>query len=345
MKEIRIGSFKDETEPQVTKTSSGIRNKLHVKGLNDFSNKVGGRFKQTVSKAFESDGAQNSTEPETEGNDTNLVPAMIHPDTPNNNTPLENPRRRTTRRLKSRLHELNKNSKTKERVNKLNSSIKKNGSVVLHELHQLHHIPHSFVMELLTQQLPFIPLLNENTTSNKSSVKTLLVCSGQIKTDMFQDVDTPSQLMAPVLSPSKLAKKIVDRVNSGKDGELFMPFYTHFIPLLKAFPSQVIKAARKVSGMDNVFVKPQNTQTITTESVQGLCNSSFGQEVERNNGTDCQEKKGEVASGSCSVINEEAEPTMAQQEESEIDIDGKKVEDSQDVLMVEKSETTNDERK
>lgn len=88
------------------------------------------------------------------------------------------------------------------------------------------------------------------TSQAPSMIKTLLVCPGQIETNMFKGVKTPSSIFAPVLDPNVLARKIVEMLSEGKGGTLYMPFYTNFIPLFRAMPSRFTSLARRVSGMD-----------------------------------------------------------------------------------------------
>lgn len=93
-------------------------------------------------------------------------------------------------------------------------------------------------------------------------LKTLLVCPGQIETQMFEDVTTPSRILAPVLKPSAVARVVVKRVSKGRGGAVYMPFYARFIPLLKAFPVDVVKTARWLSGVDQAVShdEPQHRQ-------------------------------------------------------------------------------------
>lgn len=101
-------------------------------------------------------------------------------------------------------------------------------------------------------------------------IKTLLVCPGQIETAMFEGVKTPSPFFAPVLDPNTLARKIVEMLSEGKSGTLYMPFYTNFLPLLRAMPSQVTNLARRVSGMDfalNALTEPRkHTESVKVHS-------------------------------------------------------------------------------
>lgn len=87
------------------------------------------------------------------------------------------------------------------------------------------------------------------------AIKTLLVCTGQLDTTMFKDVSTPSKMFAPVLKSSHVAETVVDRIQQGKSGSLYLPLYARLVPGLKGFPTRVVKIARWWSGMDKAVKK------------------------------------------------------------------------------------------
>lgn len=86
---------------------------------------------------------------------------------------------------------------------------------------------------------------------NPHGVKTLLVCPGQMKTDLFHGVLTPSSLLAPELEPKYVAAKIVKALELGRRGEIRLPFYGNFLPVFRAAPWPLTELARYLSGMDN----------------------------------------------------------------------------------------------
>lgn len=81
-------------------------------------------------------------------------------------------------------------------------------------------------------------------------IKMLLVCPGQIDTNMFADVKTPSRLLAPILSQLVLAKRIANSIERGKIGKLYAPQYVYFLPIMRALPDSITKRLRQVSGVD-----------------------------------------------------------------------------------------------
>lgn len=85
---------------------------------------------------------------------------------------------------------------------------------------------------------------------NISGVKTLLLCPGQLKTNMYRSVSTPSKLFAPELDPSYVSKKLIEAIELGRRGEIKLPFYGKFMPVFRAFPWPVVEFIRNISGID-----------------------------------------------------------------------------------------------
>lgn len=85
---------------------------------------------------------------------------------------------------------------------------------------------------------------------NVTGVKTLLLCPGQLKTNMFRGVSTPSSLFAPELDPTYVSKKMMEAIELGRRGEIKLPFYGNFLPIFRAFPWPVVELVRNFSGID-----------------------------------------------------------------------------------------------
>lgn len=90
---------------------------------------------------------------------------------------------------------------------------------------------------------------------NTTGVKTLLICPGQLKTTMFQGVRTPSTLLAPELDPKYVASTVYKSVVLGKRGEIKLPFYGNFIPLIRVVPWPLAQIIRYATGMDESMKK------------------------------------------------------------------------------------------
>jgi hypothetical protein len=92
--------------------------------------------------------------------------------------------------------------------------------------------------------------LSNSTDLAASSIKTILVAPGQLGTPLFAGLTTPSNFLAPIVEPVDLAKEIVRKIDSGFSGEISMPLYARWIPLLPALPVSIQKIVRGWSGMD-----------------------------------------------------------------------------------------------
>ncbi|WPK25466.1 hypothetical protein PUMCH_002783 [Australozyma saopauloensis] len=108
-------------------------------------------------------------------------------------------------------------------------------------------------------------------------IKTLLVCPGQMQTDMFSGVQTPLRIFAPKLDIDSVAGKVIRAIEVGKRGEMRLPAYGIFIPLLRATPWPVAEFARVLSGMDHYAKQatliemrqeatPQDSPQVVTET-------------------------------------------------------------------------------
>lgn len=97
--------------------------------------------------------------------------------------------------------------------------------------------------ELLTYELG-PPSLNLN------GIKTLLVCPGQLKSGLFENVKTPSSFLAPELDSKYVAKNILKALELGRRGEIKLPAYSKFIPIFRAFPWPIVEFVRNISGID-----------------------------------------------------------------------------------------------
>jgi len=81
-------------------------------------------------------------------------------------------------------------------------------------------------------------------------VKTILVETGQIDTDLFRRVETPSNFFGPILDTREVAKEIVKLIDSGDGGLVRMPAYARFIDWYMVLPAGLQMVARWASGID-----------------------------------------------------------------------------------------------
>lgn len=82
------------------------------------------------------------------------------------------------------------------------------------------------------------------------NVRTLLVTSGQLNTNMFGGFNPPCQFFAPVVDINNLAAKIVRCCELGQRGQLNEPFYCTFAHLLMCVPYSLQHIIRSISRMD-----------------------------------------------------------------------------------------------
>jgi hypothetical protein len=71
---------------------------------------------------------------------------------------------------------------------------------------------------------------------------------------MFKGLKTPSNFLAPVVAPVELAKEIVNMIDSGWSGEVCLPLYTRFAPLLPALPAALHNIIKSLSGMNRAML-------------------------------------------------------------------------------------------
>ena len=84
-------------------------------------------------------------------------------------------------------------------------------------------------------------------------IKTLLVTPGQMSTPLFEGVETPSRVFAPVLEPVEVAREVIRAIDEGRGGELAMPLYARWIGVMGALPVGVQRGLRWWSGADGAM--------------------------------------------------------------------------------------------
>jgi short-subunit dehydrogenase len=81
-------------------------------------------------------------------------------------------------------------------------------------------------------------------------IKTILVQPGQMGTNMFAGVATPSNFLAPIVTPAEIGKDIIRMIEKGESGEVCLPLYSKYIQILGVLPVGVQYLVRRWSGMD-----------------------------------------------------------------------------------------------
>lgn len=99
--------------------------------------------------------------------------------------------------------------------------------------------------------------------SGKSGIKTLLMCPGQIKTNMFNGVETPLDILAPKLEPEMVAETLIHALRLGRRGEIKLPFYSRIMPVFRAIPWPFSEGMRRWLGIDDsarMFLPPDQAR-------------------------------------------------------------------------------------
>lgn len=85
------------------------------------------------------------------------------------------------------------------------------------------------------------------------NIRTVLVKPGQLSTQMFGSMQTPSHFFGPVVEAVDLAKAIVKAIDSGRSSVIAMPLYARHIEWLGVLPLGLQRVARAISGVDRAM--------------------------------------------------------------------------------------------
>jgi NAD(P)-dependent dehydrogenase (short-subunit alcohol dehydrogenase family) len=96
-------------------------------------------------------------------------------------------------------------------------------------------------------------LVSPNALPGSENVRTVLVTPGQLGTNLFAGVQTPSSFLGPVVEAPELAKEIVRIVDEGVSGEISLPLYAKWVGVLQVLPFSLQRLARWVSGVDTAM--------------------------------------------------------------------------------------------
>lgn len=86
-------------------------------------------------------------------------------------------------------------------------------------------------------------------------IKTILVTPGQMGTTMFHGMKTPSNFLAPILSPAEVAKSIMTLIEKGESGDVALPLYSRYVEVLAILPVGVQTLIRRWSGVDTAIAE------------------------------------------------------------------------------------------
>jgi short-subunit dehydrogenase len=92
-------------------------------------------------------------------------------------------------------------------------------------------------------------------------VKTILVETGQIDTDLFKGVEAPSNFFGPILETKEVAKEIVKLIDNGDGGLVRMPAYAKLIDWYMVLPAGLQMVVRWASRIDVALRKAVRSST------------------------------------------------------------------------------------
>jgi NAD(P)-dependent dehydrogenase (short-subunit alcohol dehydrogenase family) len=101
-------------------------------------------------------------------------------------------------------------------------------------------------------------LSSPSAPAGAEKIRTILVTPGQLSTQLFAALETPSNFFGPVVETVELASAIVRMIDSGESGEIGMPLYTRWIEWNFVLPAGLQRVIRFVSGIDRAMGKAQD---------------------------------------------------------------------------------------
>lgn len=81
-------------------------------------------------------------------------------------------------------------------------------------------------------------------------MKTTLVETGQLATELFQGLETPNRFLAPVLETREVVREIVKSIDRGEGGVVRLPEYAKWVDWYAVLPEGFKVAVRWFSGVD-----------------------------------------------------------------------------------------------
>ncbi|KAJ7653491.1 hypothetical protein B0H17DRAFT_1163610 [Mycena rosella] len=82
------------------------------------------------------------------------------------------------------------------------------------------------------------------------AIRTTLVCPGHIHTALFATLNAPPQFFFPTLHPIEVVKRVIKALDETHSQTIYLPFYTHFLPVLQLLPDFFSDLASWLSNAD-----------------------------------------------------------------------------------------------
>ncbi|KAL1651988.1 hypothetical protein SLS58_000111 [Diplodia intermedia] len=95
--------------------------------------------------------------------------------------------------------------------------------------------------------------LKQSSNPGAKNIKTVLVTPGQLGTQLFGDLATPSGFLAPIVEPVQVAQAIIKMIDAGEGGEISFPLYARWMEWMNVLPSGLQWMIRGASGVDDAM--------------------------------------------------------------------------------------------
>ncbi|KAF4546090.1 Short-chain dehydrogenase/reductase SDR [Lasiodiplodia theobromae] len=95
--------------------------------------------------------------------------------------------------------------------------------------------------------------LRQSPKPGAKNIRTILVTPGQLGTQLFGDLDTPSGFLAPIVEPVQVAQAIIRMIDAGEGGEISFPLYARWMEWMNVLPSGLQWIIRGASGVDDAM--------------------------------------------------------------------------------------------
>ncbi|KAL0256212.1 hypothetical protein SLS55_008604 [Diplodia seriata] len=95
--------------------------------------------------------------------------------------------------------------------------------------------------------------LKQSSNPGAKNIKTVLVTPGQLGTQLFGDLATPSGFLAPIVEPVQVAQAIIKMIDAGEGGEISFPLYARWMEWMNVLPSGLQWVIRGASGVDDAM--------------------------------------------------------------------------------------------
>ncbi|KAL1303397.1 hypothetical protein AAFC00_006789 [Neodothiora populina] len=105
----------------------------------------------------------------------------------------------------------------------------------------------------LRAEIDALAVSASNAHRGAKNTRMILVKPGQLSTQMFDSIDTPSSFFGPVVQGVDLAGAVIEAIESGRDGVISMPLYARYIEWMGILPYGLQRVARWMSGVDRAM--------------------------------------------------------------------------------------------